>query len=152
MSLAESINDILEADIPTSFARSSKVLDSQWVDQALNETGTATVRRRKLSASMVVWLVIGMVLFQDRSIQEVVSHLGIVLPSQKNKRPAAGKTVAPSAIPQGRYRVGAAPIKAISERTAETWVTAADNAHWRRGLALYGVDGTTLASARPRRG
>jgi hypothetical protein len=35
----------------------------------------------------------------------VVSHLGLVLPSQKNKPPTAGKTVAPSAIPQGRYRV-----------------------------------------------
>ena len=144
MSLAESINDILEADIPASFERFAKVLDAKWIDQALNETGTASVRRRKLSAPMVVWLVIGMALFRDRSIQEVVSHLGLVLPSQKNKRPTAGKTVAPSAIPQGRYRVGAAPIEAIFKRTAGTWATAAANEHRWRGLSLYGVDGTTL--------
>jgi len=144
MSLAESINDILEADIPASFKRFAKVLDAQWIDQALNETGTASIRRRKLSAPMIVWLVIGMALFRDRSIQEVVSHLGLVLPSQKNKRPAADKTVAPSAIPQGRYRVGAAPIEALFDRTAETWATAAANEHRWRGLALYGVDGTTL--------
>ena len=144
MSLDESITDILEADIPTSFDRFARVLDAQWIDDALEETGTASVRRRKIPAQMVVWLVIGMALFRDRSIQEVVSHLGLVLPSEKNKRPTAGKTVAPSAIPQGRYRVGDAPIKVIFERTAEEWANAAAAEDRWRGLALYGVDGTTF--------
>jgi hypothetical protein len=144
MSVAESVNDILEADIPTSFERFGKLLDARWIDAALQQTGTASVRRRKLSAQLVVWLVIGMALFRDKSIQAVVSHLGLVLPSEKNKRPAAGKTVAKSAIPQARYRVGAEPIEAIFERTAETWALAAADEHRWRGLALYGVDGTTL--------
>lgn len=144
MSLAESITDILEADIPASFDRFGRVLDARWIDEALEETGTASVRRRKLSAQMVVWLVIGMAMFRDRSIQEVVTHLGLVLPSQKNKRATAGKTVAKSAIPQGRYRVGAAPIEAIFERTAGAWATVAADEHRWRGLALYGVDGTTF--------
>jgi len=144
MFLVESVKDILEADIPASFERFGKVLDAEWINAALAETGTASVRRRKLSAPIVVWLVIGMALFRDRSIQEVVGHLGLILPSQKNKRPTAGKTVAPSAIPQGRYRVGAAPLEAIFDRTAETWANAAANEHRWRGLALYGVDGTTL--------
>ena len=85
-----------------------------------------------------------MALFRDKSIQAVVSHLGLVLPSEKNKRPAAGKTVAKSAIPQARYRLGAEPIEAIFERTAETWASAAADEHRWRGLALYGIDGTTL--------
>jgi len=79
---------------------------------------------------MVVWLAIGMALFRDRSIQEVVGHLGLVLPSEKNKRPTADKTtVARSVIPQGRYRVGAAPLEAIFVRTAETWANAAAGEH-----------------------
>ena len=75
MQLTDSIIDLLESDIPASFARFGKVLDARWIDAALEETGAASVRRRKLSAQMVVWLVIGMALFRDRSIREVVSHL-----------------------------------------------------------------------------
>ena len=143
-SLSECISDIIASDIPSAFARFGRVLDAEWIDSALAETGTASVRRRKLSAQMVVWLVIGMALFRDRSIQEVVGHLGLLLPSQKNKGATGGKMVAPSAIPQARYRVGAAPLKTIFNRTAQTWAhAAADENRWR-GLALYGIDGTTF--------
>jgi hypothetical protein len=144
MSLTESLNSILESDIPAAFERFGGTLDAAWIDDALAETGTASVRRRKLSAQMVVWLVIGMALFRDRSIQEVVAHVGLVLPSHKGERPKAGTSLAPSAIPQGRYRVGSAPIKAIFRRTAEQWAGAAADEHRWRGLAVYGVDGTTL--------
>lgn len=144
MSLSEFIDDILEADIPAAFEMFGRRLDAEWIDEALEETGTASVRRRKLPATLVVWLVIGMALFRDRAILEVVKHLGLVLPSEKNKRPVAGTSVAPSAIPQARYRVGAAPIEAIFKRTAETWAAAAADGNRWRGLALYGVDGTVL--------
>lgn len=145
MQLDNAISEILEADIPTSFERFGKVLDAQWIEDALKETGTASVRRRKIPAQLVVWLVIGMAMFRDRSINEVVTHLGLVLPSKKGTRPqAGGRSIAPSAVPAGRYRVGASPMAALFERTAETWATrAADQDRWR-GLALYGVDGTTL--------
>ena len=118
MSLSSSLNDILSEDLPASLQRFGRVLDSQWVDEALNETGTASVRRRKMPSARVVWLVIGMSLFRDRSIQEVVSHLGLVLPSGKkgSSQRAVGQTVARSTIPQGRYRVGAAPVRAIFDR------------------------------------
>lgn len=145
MSLAESFSAILESDIPSSFKCFARVLDVGWINSALRETGTATVRRRKLSSQLVVWLVIGMALFRDRSIAEVVSHLGLVLPSQKNKPASAGgRSVAPSAIPQGRYRVGAAPVEAIFVHTAQAWAMAAADEHQWRGLSLYGIDGTTL--------
>jgi hypothetical protein len=142
--LAASVRGILEEDIPASFARFGQVLDAQWIDDALGETGRASIRRRKMPAQLVVWLVIGMALFRDRSIQEVVAHLGLVLPSQKNQRSAAGKTVAPSAVSQGRYRVGAAPIEVIFRSTADRWAAEAAHTHRWRGLALYGLDGTSL--------
>jgi hypothetical protein len=144
MSLAESVNAILELDTPAAFERFGRTLDAAWIDAALEETGTASVRRRKLSAQMVVWLVIGMGLFRDRSIQEIVGHLSLVLPSQKGKRSSPKAKVAPSAIPQGRQRVGASPLQTIFGRTSEAWAnSAADEDRWR-GLALYGVDGTTF--------
>lgn len=146
MDLAPSVRAILEEDIPASLERFGRVLDAQWVEAALAETGTASVRRRKMPAPLVVWLVIGMALFRDRSIHEVVGHLGLVLPRQKDQRASVGQPIAPSAIPQGRYRMGAAPLRKLFERTAQRWAreAAGSTAHRWRGLTLYGVDGTTL--------
>ena len=144
MDIGQAIRDLLQADIPTSFRRFGKKLDAQWVDEALEETGKATVRRRKLPASLVVWLVIGMALFRDRAIHEVVSHLRLVLPSGGKSRASGDRKLAPSAIPQARYRVGAAPMKVLFTRTAETWAMAAADEHRWRGLALFGMDGTVV--------
>lgn len=147
MQLAEAFKDLIEADVPTSFERFGETLDAQWIEQALSETGTASVRRRKFPAHLVVWLVIGMAMFRDRSIQEVVTHLGLVLPSAKkkaNRSGRSGRSLAPSAITKGRYRMGASPMAALFDMTAQAWANAAaDEDRWR-GLALYGVDGTTL--------
>jgi hypothetical protein len=46
-------------------------LDAALVTQALEVTGTASVRRRKLPAERAVWLTLGMALLRDRSIQAV---------------------------------------------------------------------------------
>ena len=64
-----------------------------WVDDALRTNGTAHVRKRKLPAELVVWAVIGMGLFRDRPILEVVDGLDLVLPD-KNGR----VTIASSAV------------------------------------------------------
>ncbi len=143
--LAETFNTLLNGnDIPASFERFGKKLDAKWIDDALKETGKASVRRRKLPAQLVVWVVIAMALFRDRSIHEVVTHLGLVLPNEKSKRAMAGESVAPSAIPQSRYRVGAAPMKSIFKRTAQSWTLTAAQEHKWHGLKLFGIDGTTL--------
>lgn len=145
MSLRESIAAVIEQDIPTAFERFGSQLDAEWIATGLKETNTASVRRRKIPAPLIVWLVIGMALFRDRSISEVLAHLELVLPSQKAKRSTTGKkTVAPSAVTQGRYRVGAAPLKKIFNCTAEAWTNAAADENRWRGLSLYGVDGTTF--------
>jgi hypothetical protein len=73
----------------------------------LAATGTASVRRRKLPAEHVVWLVIGMGLFHDRSIAEVVHHLDLVLPPRGGGR---GR-VSNAAIVQARDQLGAAPLR-----------------------------------------
>jgi len=145
MDFSAFIQEILQSEVPTAFKRFGRLLDATWIDRALEETGTASVRLRKLPAQLVVWLVIGMGLFRDRAIQEVVSHLGLVLPSEKKKGGGKGKkSLVPSAIPQARDRIGAAPIEMIFSRTADAWAHAeADKDRWR-GLGLYGMDGTTL--------
>ena len=113
-------------------------LDPDWIEEALAATGTATIRRRRLPAEQVVWLVIGMCLFRDLSMREVVAALDLALPGPRGVR------VAPSSIVQARDRLGDEPLRWLFERTASAWAHASARTHAWRGLALYGVDGTTL--------
>jgi len=121
------------------FARS---LDINWVHHALHVTGSASVRRRKLPAEYVVWLVIGMALLRDRSIDEVVHHLDLVLPALKAAPQHRGATR--GAIIAARNRLGWGALALLFMETAQRWAgAAADTQRWR-GLAVYGVDGSTL--------
>lgn len=113
-------------------------LDPEWIEEALAATGTATIRRRRLPAEQVVWLVIGMCLFRDLSMRELVATLDLALPGSRGIR------VAPSSIVQARERLGDEPLRWLFERTASTWGHASARTHAWRGLALYGADGTSI--------
>lgn len=113
-------------------------LDPEWIDEALQATGTATIRRRRLPAEQVVWLVIGMCLFRDLSMRELVATLDLALPGSRGIR------VAPSSIVQARARLGDEPLRWLFERMASAWSHASARAHAWRGLAVYGADGTTV--------
>jgi len=113
-------------------------LDPDWIEEALAATGTATIRRRRLPAEQVVWLVIGMCLFRDQSMREVVSMMDLALPGSRGIRVAA------SSIVQARARLGDEPLRWLFERTASEWAHKSARSHAWRGLALYGVDSTTL--------
>jgi hypothetical protein len=89
---------------PDSVDRFRRDLDPQWIEDALTATGTATLRRRRLPAEQVVWLVLGMALFRDRSILEVVSKL-----ESRLAWPARAEPPAPSAVSQARTRLGPEP-------------------------------------------
>ena len=139
MELGEALLAIGAGERAASFELFSETLEPEWIAQALTATGSATIRRRKLPAEYVVWLVIGMGLLRDRSIREVVRHLDLVLPTR-----AGRGTVSGAAIAQARDRLGPAPLAVLFTQTAATWgPAAADEDRWR-GLAVYGVDGTTL--------
>lgn len=128
-----------------SFDLFAQSLDGQWIEQALQATGSASVRRRKLPAEYVVWLVIAMGLLRDRSIAEVVRHLDLVLPGVDP--PRARPSVTGGAIVQARDRLGEQPLEMLFATTADAWGhTSADHHRWR-GLAVYGVDGSTLRVA-----
>ena len=46
----------------------SRSIDPDWIIRALSSTGKASVRRRKLPAEQVVWLVIALALYRNQSI------------------------------------------------------------------------------------
>jgi hypothetical protein len=109
-------------------------ISPEWIDAALDATGTATVRRRRLPSEQVIWLVLGMALFRDRPLEDVVSKLDLALPG-------AG-TIARSSVTQARDRVGSEPLKWLFERCGSKWAHDSANAHPWRGLRLYGMDGS----------
>jgi hypothetical protein len=121
-----------------SFDNFSRHLNPAWIEEALAATGCATLRRRRLPVEQVVWLVIGMGLLRNRSIAEVVRHLDLALPARD------ARSVASSTLTQARQRVGAAPLEWLFVRTGAEWGHRSAARHRWRGLALYGVDGTSL--------
>lgn len=139
MRLQQSLTTLAEIT-PEKFQDFRKHLDHEWILQALSATGTATLRRRRLPAEQVVWLVIGMALFRDRPIHDVVSKLNLALPG----RSAA---VVPSTPAEARARLGEEPMEWLFTISAEHWAHESAAAHRWRGLALYGVDGSSLRVA-----
>ena len=78
---------------PESFETFGRHLDRGWIEEALAATGAATVRRRRLPADQVVWLVLGMALLRDLPIVDVVERLDLALFDGDDR------SVASSAIP-----------------------------------------------------
>src|SRR5512138_427352 len=88
-----------------AFERMQASIDPEWIEEALQATGTATLRRRRLPAEQVIWLVLGMALHRNRPIDEVVAKLDLALPGPR------GATPAPSAVVKARQRLGAEPMR-----------------------------------------
>jgi len=127
---------------PSAFPKLVANLDATWVQEALLSTGTATIRRRRMPAEQTVWLVLGMAVMRDMPIAEVARQLDLALPGADGSR-----TVASSALTQARARLGPEPMEWLFVRSSEEWAhRSADRDRWR-GLALYGVDGSTLRVA-----
>jgi hypothetical protein len=120
-----------------TFDRMQASIDPEWIEEALEATGTATLRRRRLPAEQVIWLVLGMALYRNRPIDEIVAKLDLALSGRR------GPTPAPSAVAQARGRLGEEPMRWLFERCAEEWAHQSARRFAWRGLAVYGVDGTT---------
>lgn len=135
--LQEIVQGSVELDAPRNFDTLRRCLPADWIEEALSATGTATLRRRRLPAEQVVWLVLGIALFKERSIADVVNKLDLALGATK-------VTVAPSAITQARARVGSEPLRWLFEKCSARWADRSTQRDRWRDLALYGVDGTCL--------
>lgn len=125
-----------------AFPNLTKHLDPAWVEEALVATGTATVRRRRLPAEQTVWLLLGMAVMRDLPIAAVARQLDVALPAADGSR-----TVVSSALSQARARLGPEPMEWLFLRSSEEWAHRSADADRWRGLALYGLDGSTLRVA-----
>lgn len=113
-------------------------LPLSWIEEALVATGTASIRRRRLPAEQVVWLVIALALYRRQSMPEVLATLDLALPSS----PASA--VSKSALSQARQRLGAAALEQLFGQTANAWCAQDAKRHAWKGLSLWAMDGTTF--------
>lgn len=137
MHLDESLAQVAAFSHPESFTQIREAIDPDWIDAALQATGTATLRRRRLPAEQVIWLVLGMALYRNRSIVEVASKLDLALPG-------VGPCAAPSSVSEARTRLGEEPMEWLFSHSADVWRQQSTDRHRWRGLALYALDGTSL--------
>lgn len=144
MDFASALDTIVQEGIPTAARRFGSALNAEWVDEALKQTGTMSVRRRRLPARLVVWLVVAMALFRDCAIRTVATHLGMSNPWDNARRGGRARSVAASAVAKSRQRLGHEAMKIIFNRSAQAWAEPAADADRWQGLSLWGMDGTTL--------
>lgn len=140
MALAEALQVVSERTEPEQFEVFRKHLDDAWIEESLEATGKASIRKRRLPAEQVVWLVVGMAFFVMRSMKELVTSLELALPGRK-------LDVAPSAVTQARKRLGEGPIQWLFRRTAQVWGERSADAHRWCGLLVLGMDLSTLRVA-----
>lgn len=129
---------VVPAALPNGFEQFARHLRPEYIQDALGLTGTATIRRRRLPAEAVVWLMIGIALMRSESIERIAALLGVALPSTTRE------LVARSALTQARQRLGDAPMEYVFSATGAEWAARSAEAHRWRGLSVYAMDGTII--------
>lgn len=140
MSLASSLAALSDGSLPATFDGLRTHLPLEWIKACLEEPGTAKLRRRKLPVENVVWLIVGMALFRNRPISEILGRLDLVLPGKMGER----QDIAKGSISPARDRLGVEPLRSLFEATARRWAAESVKRYPWRGLTLLGIDGTTL--------
>ena len=126
------------ARTPANLDQLSSLIEPQWIEQALQATGKASIRRRKLPAEHVVWLVIGLALFRNQPIWHVVRQLQLTLDGQP--------MTVPSAAVQGRQRLGDEPLQQLFTLLTSAWTSSVSPAQCVLGLRVLAVDGVVWSA------
>lgn len=111
----------------------SGILCPEFINQCLEATGVATVRKRRIPMDMALWSVVAMSLYRQEPVWSIVSKAQLMLPGKK-------PLVAPSAVVQARQRLGADAVREVFQRSQAMWHEQAEHPRWQ-GLRLLGVDG-----------
>lgn len=116
-----------------TFEKYAEILPPELIEHAFQQAGVATIRKRRLPLEAVLWSIIGMSLFRQRSVWDIATQMDIMLP---NKKPL----LAPSAIVQARQRLGSEAVKQVFLAMAEQSYQSDKFETWA-GLNLLAVDG-----------
>ena len=131
--LQDTIDNLLTLGPKAGLDRFAASIEPGWIEEALEATGKASLRTRKLPAEKIIWLVLGMALYSNRAIHTILVHLGLAQGSDH---------VVPSATSQARYRLGPEPLQWLFQKVCDAWSDT--SAATYKALSLYGIDGTCL--------
>lgn len=126
-----------------AFNALGKILAASLISEVLQQFGKTKKGARKLPPELVAWLVVGMGLFRDLNVSDVLARVseGLGMRRRGRKRPHA------TSITQARDRLGWLPVRELFRRLAQqlrdTYVA---TTKWRE-LAVYALDGTTFLAA-----
>ena len=115
----------------------TKHIPMEWIEEAVEQTGKASVRKRRFPAEQAVWLVLGIGLLRNRSIAEVCDKLELAFPDSNGDLPP----LASSSIIKAREKLGFEPMRYLFKLTAAQWDKSQDFDEVC-GLKLLSVDGT----------
>src|SRR5690349_6063251 len=135
MLLQEYLSDTHEFASPEQWGVVQSNIPQQWIEQALQMTGVATLRKRRLPMEQALWLVLGVALLRDRSMVNVAEVLDLALPGQGDEG------ISSSALSQARQRLGSEPLQWLFRHTAAHWAHQEARRHRWQGLSLYALDG-----------
>lgn len=88
----------------------------EWVESALRLSASVTIRRRRLPADQVLWLVLGMAIFRNEPVHEVARRLNICA-----KGLASEVLLARSGVTNARKRLGSEPVEWLFRQTGAQW-------------------------------
>jgi len=108
----------------------------EWIESALRLANTATIRRRRLPAEQVLWLVLGMAIFRDEPVHEVARRLNICAQGM-----ASDSLLARSGVTEARKRLGSEPMKWLFRKTGQHWGHERYPGDQWHDLQVFAVDG-----------
>lgn len=132
MELSQALG-IINLTAPDKIQSLADLLSPDLIQQAFTLTDTVTLRKRKLPLESMIWLVIGMAIFNNKSMSHIVNLMDIV--------DRTGKTfTAPSSVIARRKTLGEDAVRVLFDLTQRHWHEEARHPLWN-GLTLNAVDG-----------
>jgi len=132
--LQSTLDQTLQQVPADAFEQLAELIDNEWVEQALARSGKASIRRRKLPAEHAVWLVIGLSLYRQLPMWQVVQQLSLRLDG--------AELPAPSASVQARQRLGCEPLQELFGLLTRAWSRPSASSE----LRVLAVDGVVCSA------
>lgn len=132
MELSQALG-IIHLTAPERARSLADLIPAELIQKAFTLTDTVTLRKRKLPLESMIWLIVGMCVFCDRPMTDIVNLMDIT------DRTGAPFTARSSVI-QRRKKLGEDAVRELFDITQQYWNELAAHPQWH-GLNLYAVDG-----------
>ncbi|MEB4677799.1 transposase domain-containing protein, partial [Enterobacteriaceae bacterium G50] len=132
MELSQALG-IIHLTAPERARSLADLIPAELIQRAFTLTDTVTLRKRKLPLESMIWLIVGMCVFCDRPMTDIINLMDIT-------DRAGAPFTARSSVIQRRKKLGEDAVRELFDITQQYWNEQAAHPQWH-GLNLYAVDG-----------